>query len=331
MLDQFHDGEVPVQNAPLIQLKNGANFIPQHYLKYQHTLASVQRIVLGCHFDDRYPIFVSEDKQGIYIQVGIVGYDNYKSIDNQPNKKIVYGRRWRVEPELPTSEIIQTVFLALKKAREHEVREVFKLAVRNHKTTPFSCHQDLPLMANNAHLIKEVGDGELTFDTFIVRIGQLLSRIRYDHSVVEFLDIEERKNGNLLVDVRIAGTQRSQLEETHGTSLTLVLEHKCTNEFLYALMDKLIHLSDRYVEEHFTFNDFKRFSRQNSIQEIADLSLETRNKAHIQDDKFQTALEEINYETDKTRVPVVLDTQLAKKIAKNLSCFGALDGILPSL
>jgi hypothetical protein len=289
----------------------------------------VQKVVKSCYYDKRYPIFVSEDEQGIYVQIGIIGYDNYRPQLQQANKKIVYGRRWRVEPELPTSEIIQTVFLALKKAREHEVREVFKLAFDSHITTPFSCHQDLPLMARNAHLLEGADNNELSLRAFSLQLGHLLSRISYDHSRIDLTDMEQRKNGDLLIDLKLCGTQWSQLEETRHHHLTLLLKKKSINEFLFTLMDKLIHLSDRLVDEHFTFEGFKRFSRKNCLQEIAELSLETRKKSHISNAKLQTTLDKMNYETDQSRVPVVLDEKLAKKIAKNLSCFGQLDGILP--
>jgi hypothetical protein len=331
MSEHFYDGEKPLKDAPSVKLRNGASCIPQHYLKYQHTLLSVQKIVLGCYFDNRYPIFVGEDEHSIYIQIGIVGYDNYKRIEHQAKKKIVYGRRWRVEPELPTSEIIQTIFLALKKAREHEVREVLKLSIRQRITTPFSCHQDLPLMARNASLLENTQSNELTLRAFTERICQLLSHIQYDHSIVELINIEERKNGNLLIDLKVISSPNAQLVDVKQVGLTLILQDKSINEFLYCLMDMFVQLSDRYVEEHFTFQGFKRFSRQNDLQEIAELSLETREKVHINDTAFQHVLALTNYETDKSRVPTVIDTDLAKNIAKTLSCFGALDGILPNL
>lgn len=111
----LQQGEQALEYAPSVKLKNGKNCIPQHYLRYEHTLESVQNIILNCHFNKSYLIFASSEGDNIYIQIGIIGYDNYISLSKQSQKKIVYGRKWRVEPELPTSEIIQTIFLALKK------------------------------------------------------------------------------------------------------------------------------------------------------------------------------------------------------------------------
>jgi hypothetical protein len=50
----------------------------------------------------------------------------------------MYGRKWRVDHKLPTSEIVQTVFLTLKTARKHEIRERFRLSAFNKITTPFN-------------------------------------------------------------------------------------------------------------------------------------------------------------------------------------------------
>jgi hypothetical protein len=128
----------------------------QHYLSYQHSLQSVEQLLLDIDFDPRYPIFVSQADadlsaktgSGLYVQVGIVGVDNYKSSDNG-QEKLVYGRKWRVEPQLPSSEIIQTIFLALKKAREHEIRELFRLEHKDKMTTPLNNHHDFPLLTNS--------------------------------------------------------------------------------------------------------------------------------------------------------------------------------------
>ena len=136
--------EKPITNAPPVQLGNGEHCIPQHYLLFSHTRESVEQIVLNIEFHKNYLVFVCEDHTGIYIQIGIIGFDNFAPSDQRQQQKVVYGRKWRVEPQLPTSEIIQTVFLALKSAREHEVRELFKLTSECRITTPFSNHHDLP-------------------------------------------------------------------------------------------------------------------------------------------------------------------------------------------
>jgi len=79
--------EQPIDNAPTIKLSNGQNCIPQHYLRYKHTLQSVQNIVVNIEYSSRYPIFVCQHDSGIYIQIGIIGVDNYKGIKCGQQKK----------------------------------------------------------------------------------------------------------------------------------------------------------------------------------------------------------------------------------------------------
>ncbi|WP_413701791.1 hypothetical protein ACLKMH_09745 [Psychromonas sp. KJ10-10] len=108
-------GESVMPEAPTVQLKNGSFCIPQHYLTYEHTLESVEALICDIEYDERYVVFATQEKNEIYIQVGVVGHDNYVKKSSQKELKLLFGRKWRVEPELPTSEIIQSVFLAIKK------------------------------------------------------------------------------------------------------------------------------------------------------------------------------------------------------------------------
>jgi hypothetical protein len=98
---------VAIEGAPEIHLNNKKlSYIPQQFLRYYHTRETVEELVLDIHYDEKLPIFVCEDSSGIYIQVGVISYDIYIPLQQQPCQKIIYGRKWRVEPELPTSEII---------------------------------------------------------------------------------------------------------------------------------------------------------------------------------------------------------------------------------
>lgn len=147
-------GELPIKDAPSVSLPNGTACLPQHYLFFEHDYASVCDLIVNIDYADRYPIFMCEDTTGIYVQIGIVGHDNYKS-HTCAHCKMMYGRKWRIEPRLPISEIVQTTFLALKKAREHEIRELFRLThADGGVSTPFNNHHDLPLMATHQALLK---------------------------------------------------------------------------------------------------------------------------------------------------------------------------------
>ena len=143
-------GEFAFENTPKTVLDDGRTCVPQHYLKYCHTLLSFEELLLQIEYSDRYPIFVCEDESGLYLQVGIIGEDNYINNTHNGSSKMVYGRKWRVEPKLPTSEIIQTVLLAIKTAREHEVREKLRLNINGKVTTPFNNHHDINILTNSS-------------------------------------------------------------------------------------------------------------------------------------------------------------------------------------
>lgn len=156
-------GEAALQNAPTICLKNGKIAVPQQFLHYQRTRKNVENIISKIRFSINFPLFVHEENNCLFLQVGIVGHENYTTDTAiQVRPKIVYGRRWYIEPHTPTSEVVQTAYLAIQKAREHELREYVRLSVtvdkKTHLTTPFNTHMDLPLMAKNAELFSKTDD-----------------------------------------------------------------------------------------------------------------------------------------------------------------------------
>lgn len=86
-------------------------------------------------------------------------------------------------------------------------------------------------------------------------------------------------------------------------------------------MDELIALSDRHVDEHFRYKNFARFSRQNHLPAIGDLSIVLR-KGH-EEQRFLAEFEHVNYETDLTRIPTLKNDRVAAKIRKQLQMFKA--------
>lgn len=328
-------GEYCLISAPIIDLPNGQTCVPQHFYGYHHSLESVEHLLGKISFDKAFPIFCAEDEQGLFIQVGIIGRENYQKHHIDRPKKIVYGRKWRVEPNLPTSEIIQTVFLALKKTREHEIRELFTLTseLNNSVSTPFNNHHDLPLMAQYAELFDLSINSNTTFD--MASIQQTLQRLRFDQTRIECLDICTRPNGKLLIDIIFQignAEQDEQIEfaELHGIECTLVLNKACLNELLYELMQCLVNLSDRYVEEHFRFNGFARFSRNHNLQAIGDFSVNTR-KLHegVLDEKGKRLISEHNDQVDESRAPKIQLTQQAQRLASSFNTREKLEGVLP--
>jgi hypothetical protein len=328
---QLQLGESPIKDAPLIALSNGESCIPQHYLRYQHDRTSVENIVLDIEYSADYPIFVGENQQGIYIQLGIIGRDNYALTTKAATKKLVYGRKWRVEPTLPTSEIIQTVFLAIKTAKEHEVRELFQLTYQGSLTTPFNNHHDLPVLAR----VKSVFaccPSEIANTLNQDELEQALKNIRYDNAVFELINFEKRQNQQWLLDIKIVPAVNTQLMELIDTqiTITLLLTNLTKNMLYQQLMSQLITLANNHIEQNFCYKGFNRFSKEHDIMLMAELSSQLRNKGYLENkDEFVDQFIASNYDTDKTRVPSLYQGPLSDKIKELLQAYPHLEGFLP--
>ena len=334
-LETLLHGESASEDAPYVILQDGSQCIPQHYLSYHHTLASVEALVMNMSYSDKYPIFVSQENGDIIIQIGIIGYDNYQSKINQAHEKIVYGRKWRVEPNLPTSEIIQTVFLALKKAREHEIRELMRLTINQVTTTPFNNHQDAPFITRsmkewqastgtNTDAEKPAADSEHT-------LHSIFEKISYDGIGFQLQNLEQRDSQQWLVELTLHNQSKSQLPELNGlNSISYLVNAPTVNQLLYGLTTALIQLSDRHVDEHFLFNGVARFSWELDVLELAKLSCETR-RLHLEEEHlaFSQSWKEMNYQTDSTRVPSLTNSPLGERIKNSLNQQGPLAGLLP--
>ncbi len=363
-------GESALEHAPIVPLANGEMCIAQQHLLYKHTRASVEKIVLDIEYHKNYPIFVGAvqngEQQSIYIQIGIVGYDNYPKRTAVRKTKLVYGRKWRVEPSLPTSEIIQTVFLALKVAREHEVRELLTLKVMpaeispKHSpqqssapadavickvSTPFNNHHDLPLLAR---LQKTFTERELSRSVSkscsVEQIKAALSKLRYDGASFTLENLERRFNSDWLLDIKITVAQDTRLEELRvhnidghesvdkSRSITLILASLSVNQLYFALMDALLLLSEQQVANNFSYRGFCRFNKNNDLAAIAELSISLRQSTNAhQQDAFVREFSAANYQIDKGRVPSLFKGALTDKIHKNLQQIPELEGVLPQI
>jgi hypothetical protein len=329
-IETLLDGEKALDNAPKAALADGRFCIPQHYLSYQHDLQSVEQLLMDIDFDARYPIFASQDDTGIYVQIGIIGADNYKS-STGAQEKVVYGRKWRVEPQLPSSEIIQTVFLALKKAREHEIRELFRFEHQDKMTTPFNNHHDLPLLTNSRERLQPTSNNEQAESIFSVDIEKILKTIRYDGMQFELLSFMFRPTGEYLVELKLlpqAGRPLAELADTQYISFMLAKPN--INYFTHQLMQHLIQLSDRYIDEQFHYRGFNRFSWKNDVKAIAQVSTEVR-QLHKSDDLdgFNHHWQQNNYETDRSRIPVLSSGPLWYKLERQLAPFSPVESTLP--
>ncbi|PHS24740.1 MAG: hypothetical protein COA84_08695 [Robiginitomaculum sp.] len=136
-----------------------------------------------------------------------------------------------------------------------------------------------------------------------------------------------------VVQIALDATPSSQLPEVLGngakdeTLVSFILSRPNLNDFYYALMTALVQLSHRYVEEHFCYRGFARFSQKNSVLRLVAMSGAVRRAE--KGEGFAQTFVAANYETDSARVPRLGDGALANKNRTALARFGELDGVLP--
>lgn len=329
-------GEVPMPYAPSVELPNGTSCIPQHYLRYQQTPQTISAIVADLHFDNHTPVFASADDHGMYLQVGLVGRENYDRAHAVRPQKLVYGRKWRIDADTPTSEIIQTAFLAIKKAREHEVRELLTIcdSASGKVSTPFSSHLDLPLMARNSVLV--AAPDQQPQAAHAVRIANFLEHVRFGQRQIAVLDVLPRPQSVTLVDLKLgtlplARQAEGDLPEFNDLQFTVLLQTVNQSELLHEIMAAMVAYSDRQVDERFTYQGFARFSRANDPLRIAQLSIATRPYARDSaNTQFTPVFKAMNYAVDASRAPSLGQGRLAQKNRRMIDSYGPhLAGHMP--
>lgn len=324
--------EEEMPKAPSVVLPNGTRVVPQHYLQFEQSLLSIREIINDIEVGPLTPIFVDEDTQGMYIQVGLIGRENYDRGQDIRPSKLVYGRKWRIDSNTPSSEIVQTAFLAVKKAREHEMRELLTLkdAQSGKISAPFSTHQDLPVMANNRDLL-DVGGVAVAAD--LSTIKEVLAYVRFGEREIHLVDSVVRQQ-HILLDFALgaaplARQREKDLQEFNDWTFSIIIESFNPSHFLYALMDKFIAHSDLMIAEAFSYKGFKRFSRNNDPRQIASLSIALRPyERDMAKEEFAPRFRELNYQTDASRVPSLGEGPLAEK---NRAIIFSVDNLLGHL
>lgn len=326
-------GEQPMPNAPAVTLANGRRCIPQHYRRYYQTLASLQHIAAEISLPDASLLFADEDGAGLYLQVGLIGRENYERGSQIRPHKLVYGRKWRIDRDTPTSEVIQTAFLAVKLARQHEVRELLTLRVSpgNRTSTPFSTHHDLPLMAENRDLL---ATREAQQPITAALIAGCLEPVRFGQRPIQ-LEAMLTHRQRTIIDLRLgmpplARLQEGDFSEYDNALVSIELTQASRTELLHQLMDALLRESDRQVAEQFRFQGFARFSREIDPFAISQLSLATRPYSRdMADSRFAGIFREQNYQVDASRAPALGEGMLAQQIRSQLDAFPQLAGHMP--
>jgi hypothetical protein len=327
----YADAEVPISGAPSIPINPSQHCIPQQYLQYHHTHKSVTDIVNDIEFDNRYPVFVSVDESSLVLQVGILGRDNYKANDGANPLHIVYGRKWRVEKNLPSAEIIQTVYLALQKAKEHEIREVFTLLDTHSQkhSTPFSGHHDTPLLASTiaASTISPTEPSPSGKPWQPQVLQQALDAVKFDGQKLLLTQYIVLDTTRVVVDIELCQVDSNTdhynsavvgnfFPEFAGAKISLILTDDNANTLYHQLMQQFISLSHEHVAEHFTYRGFKRFSRSVDVAQIGATSIAIRAREWRQEASFMANMKAFNQQVDATRVPVLQADHQAANIVQ---------------
>lgn len=330
--------------APEVQLKNGKHVVPQHYLRFEQSLESLRALLFDIKCESEVLLFAGEKKGLLYLQAGIIGHENYTPSQSKNDQaklpissthppKIVYGRKWFIGSDTPTSEVIQTAYLAIKKLKEHEVREFFTIleTESNRVSAPFSSHQDLPLMVDNQDLIN-TGIDQRTVG--LENIEDLLNRVRFRGQRFVLQDMFQSRSGRIMLEIKLEQGEsfnNRTLSEFEYFECGLVLQSFNPVHFLHGLMDALILHSDSVTAERFTYCGFKRFSRDVDPVSIAKISIKTRDRAPLKElEEFSSVFKGINFLTDAGRVPDLGVGGLALKNRNTIERVSALSGHMPT-
>lgn len=349
-------GESPLQGAPSVELANGHTAIPQQFFHYSRSQKNIEEVVSQIQFSSKLPIFVYEENGHCFLQVGIIGHENYPPLKQgqkiNRNDKIVYGRKWFIEPHCPTSEVIQTAFLALQKVREHELREFFTLTIeKNHKTyksTPFNTHMDLPLMASNAGLFhqkntkKQINEPKnaITQNELTRFIKTQLSAFSFGGSAIvlkKLTHIEDNTWHLSFIIEKLHSPFKQFFPEFNQTivSFSIVLnpdlsDNQLSAYFLHSLFESMLAISYRHLCEHFTYQGFARFSQHISPVDIANFSIDTRILKQPRTQAFNQAFKAMSAHVDGGKAPKMATGEHLRQLQQHsLNTSHFMEGYLP--
>ncbi|MFT6098469.1 MAG: hypothetical protein ACJAYF_001011 [Arenicella sp.] len=317
-------GETPLAFSPTIRLADGGEAVPQQYLDVDRKLDNLSNVIAHISVPCGYQLFAGQNGSCLYLVVAVIGKENYPTCGESASKdKVVYSRRWLIEPTTPTSEIVQTALLAMKKAREHEVRELFTVRIdqsldqSSRVATPFNCHLDLPLMA---------GDGSTLGSASAVDVDKQLRGLKfagYTFEVQQRIKLGHKR----LFELNVVG-KSSHFLELAGSSISVICQHQDQRDFVHQLINALIARSDRFVDELFSFKGFRRFSHTLDPIKLAKFSYKTRN-IKVEDARFDKNFENMSYKVDASKAPFYNDGELGRQQRQLISSFSDLGGYLP--
>ena len=315
-------GETALKFAPKIRLANGESAVPQQFLNVCRNQSNLSNILANISTPSNFQLFAGQEGSCLFLVVGVIGKENYPSNTRaREQTKIVYGRRWIIEESTPTSEVVQTAMLAIKKAREHEVRELVTLSINHGKNraTPFNCHLDLPLMVGNQALMQA---------SEVPAIDDLIEGVRVDGNRLKLVR-SVTLGSKRIVEVALAANEaQCYFSELEKAVITVICEDADGHDFLHQLMATLIKQSDRYVEESVAFKGFHRFSHNVDVLKLAEFSYQTRNVS-VTDTRFNNEFKDMSYRVDAAKAPVFNVGELGRQQRQKLAEYDVLGGYLP--
>lgn len=323
-------------HAPRVQLQDGSFVVPQHYMQYAQTPESISDLLARIEFDANTLLFCGQDASSMYLQVGLIGRENYERGNVIRPHKLVYGRRWRIDADTPDAEIVQTALLAIKKAREHEVRELLTLRPEGYQSmsAALSNHQDLAVLQTQQQFLNASYTAAHSHKDVVTLIEETLARMQFGQRPIRLIELQASTTGGYIAHLQLgmaplARHHEGDLAEFEQLALSVMITN--VDELVYVLMDALIRHSDRHVEEHFLFDGFARFSRRINPFNIASLSLQTRPYARdMKDARFDQAFRHRNYEVDASRAARLGGHALGQKNRHKIQAFAPLQGHLPA-
>lgn len=332
--DQLADvpaGVSKLHGAPELELRDGSQVVPGQFRQYRLTQDDVQNIVARTQLPPELIAWVGQDPgdRTPYIQMGIVGPDNYKGRDTNP-EKLVYGRRWRVEPELPEYEVMQTVFAAARDALSHEVRELFTIDGR----TPFSGHVDATLLGE----IKRTGSVAVPDNPVVSTLEDVqavLSKAKFGGRKITLLEVERHPRSGRMSIVfetppRPAGRPipfvDGQVLEASATAAPGSSEIR-GSDVLYALNEEFVRQGLRYLEESFRFDGEARFSHENDPRYLGAVSAFTRHLSGEADGIGKAT----NSASEQQRAPVIAPGAATTAAVEKIGEHNPLLGFAPKL
>lgn len=335
-------GEKIIPGAKTIEISDGQQHLPQHYATYYHTLDSITQILSAITFADDVLLFADHDANGLYLQVGVIGQENYQQENTHYPHKIVYGRKWRIDSDTPTSEIVQTAMLAIQKVREHEIRELLTVRSGDHSkpSAPLSCHQDIHMLQKAARM-QSVSNTNEKEKPLTEALHQTLKTLRFlgrrliahhiqildKHRLLADIKLDNRSQGNSSLPTQ----KMYHLDEFNDFKTSFIIDQQTINTLIYTLLDNFILHSNRFVEEQFAYQGFHRFSRDLDANWIAQQSKKNRPyQKHLHNKKFKNAFENSNFNVDKLRTPSLKGGMLADINRAKLSVYPKLSGHMPS-